>query len=177
MVQSRSRALEPAARAEQIRRWCAAHPGSVLFDPEAHVVHDVFSGKSLQLDLGAVSAIEEKVNPERGGTYLALTFESGLGLVLGEPGLVFAPDASNTGPLASLPSAVCLRDFAAVSGKLRHILLDHPEEAPTKEELDMTLFCIALLDGARRVGLEVGREEQALEELLATLEQRGLPKP
>jgi hypothetical protein len=97
--------------------------------------------------------------------------------VLGAPGLVFAPDATNTGPLASLPQAVCLRDFAAVSGRLRHILLDHPDEAPTREELDMTLFCIAVLDGARRIGLEVGREEQALEELLATLEQRGMPKP
>jgi hypothetical protein len=100
-----------------------------------------------------------------------------LELVLGEPGLVFAPDATNTGPLASLPPTVCLRDFAAVSGKLHHILTDHPDEAPTREELDMTLFCIAVLDGARRVGIEVGREERELEELLATLEQRGLPKP
>jgi hypothetical protein len=168
---------EPSARAKQIRRWCAAHPGSVLFDPEARVVHDVFSGKSLKLDLGAVTAIEEKANREQGGTYLALTFETGLGLVLGTPGLVFAPDPSNTGPLASLPQAVCLRDFAAVSGKLRHILLDHPDEAPTREELDMTLFCIAVLDGARRVGLEVGREEKQLEQLLAMLEERGGPSP
>jgi hypothetical protein len=149
----------------------------VLFDPKEHVVHDVFAGKSLKLDLGAVTAIEERLNPQQGGSYLALTFETGLGLVLGAPGLVFAPDATNTGPLASLPQAVCLRDFAAVSGRLRHILLDHPDEAPTREELDMTLFCIAVLDGARRIGLEVGREEQALEELLATLEQRGMPKP
>jgi hypothetical protein len=168
---------EPQEKAEQIRRWCAAHPGSVLFDPAAHVVHDVFSAKSLKLDLGAVAAIDERVNRELGGTYLALTFEDGLGLVLAEPGLAFAPDPTNTGPLASLPPAVCFRDFAAVSGKLRHILLDHAEEAPTREELDMTLFCIAVLDGARRVGLEVGREERELEELLATLEQRGMPQP
>ena len=168
---------EPQDKAEQIRRWCAAHPGTVLFDPAAHIVHDVFSGKSLKLDLGAVTALEEKVNAEQGGSYLALTFETGFGLALAAPGLVFAPDATNTGPLASLPQAVCLRDFAAVSGKLRHILNDHSEEAPTREELDMTLFCIAVLDGARRVGLEVGREEQELEALLATLEQRGLPKP
>jgi hypothetical protein len=169
--------MEPLQLAEQIRKWCAAHPSTVLFDPKEHVVHDVFAGKSLKLDLGAVTAIEERLNPEQGGSYLALTFETGLGLVLGAPGLVFAPDATNTGPLASLPQAVCLRDFAAVSGRLRHILLDHPDEAPTREELDMTLFCIAVLDGARRIGLEVGREEQALEELLATLEQRGMPKP
>ncbi len=167
---------EPQQKAEQIRRWCAAHPGTVLFDPSAHIVHDVFSGKSLQLDLGAVTALEERVNREQGGSYLALTFENGLGLVLAAPGLVFAPDATSTGPLASLPPAVCLRDFAAVTAKLRHILNDHPDEAPTREELDMTLFCIAVLDGARRVGLEVGREEQELETLLATLEQRGLPK-
>jgi hypothetical protein len=167
--------LEPPQKAELIRRWCASHPGSVLFDPESSVVHDVFSGKSLKLDLGAVTAIEERPNRELGGTYLALSFEDGLSLALAEPGLVFVPDATNTGPLASLPQTVCLRDFAAVSGKLRHILLDHPDEAPTREEVDMTLFCIAVLDGAKRIGLEVGREEQALEALLATLEARGTP--
>lgn len=147
----------------------------MLFDAGTGIVQDVFSGKSLKLDLGAVTALEERTNRESGGTYLALSFEDGRSLALAKPGLVFPPDPTQTGPLASLPAAVCLRDFAAVSGKLRHILLDHADEAPTREELDMTMFCIAVLDGARRIGLDVGREERALEELLATLEARGKP--
>ena len=164
---------EPAEKAERIRRWCAAHPGTVLFDPGSATVHDVFSGKSLRIDLGAVAGIEERQNREAGGTYLVVSFEDGLALVLAAPGLAFAPDPVHTGPLASLPEAVCLRDFAAVSGKLRHILEGHPDEAPTREEVDMAMFCIALLDGARRVGLEVGREEAELDSLVALLEQRG----
>jgi hypothetical protein len=33
---------------------------------------------------------------------------------------------------------------------------------------------IALLDGARAAGLEVGREERRLEDLLRALEERGV---
>ncbi len=160
---------------DRIRRWCAAHPGSVLFDPETALLLDVYSGKSLVLDLAAITAVDERQNREVGGTYLVLTLEDGRAVVLAPPGIAFAPDPTNTGPLASLPSAVCLRDFVAVSGRLRHILEDHPDEPPTREEVDMAMFCIALLEGARRVGMEIGREEALLEELLSLLERRGAP--
>jgi len=167
--------MERAEAAERIRRWCAAHPGTVLFDPTDGKVFDVFSGKTLELDLGALAAIEERDNREVGGTYLVLTWEDGRALVLASPGLAFAPDTLHTGPLASLPQAVAFRDFAAVTGKLRHILEDHPDEAPTREEVDMAMFCIAVLDGARRVGFVVDREEGELDELLGLLERRGAP--
>jgi hypothetical protein len=36
------------------------------------------------------------------------------------------------------------------------------------------LLAIALLDGARIAGFEVGREERALEGLLRRLEERGI---
>jgi hypothetical protein len=169
--------MERADATERIRHWCSAHPGTVLFDLAEVTVLDAFSGKALKLDLGALASIDERENREAGGTYLVLAFDDGRALVLAPPGLAFAPDTVNTGPLASLPQAVAFRDFAAVTRKLWHILMDHPDEPPSREEVDMAMFCIALLDGARRVGFEVGREEGELEELLGLLEQRGAPAP
>jgi hypothetical protein len=168
--------MDPQAVVPRIQRWCGQHPGTVLFDEASAVLCDVFSGKSLALDLKAVSWVEERLNQVLGGSYLVLGFEEGPPLVLSDPGLAFTPETRNTGPLASLPPAVCFRDFENVSGKLRHILVDHPEHRGTREEVDMVQFCVALLDGARRVGLDVGREERSLEALLALLERRGLPE-
>ncbi|MHB8417365.1 MAG: hypothetical protein ACYDCL_04775 [Myxococcales bacterium] len=169
--------MDPQQASERIRRFCAANGGSVLFDPASATVLDAFSGKALVLDLGALASLDERENREVPGRYLVLTWEDGRALVLAPPGLAFAPDIANTGPLASLPQAVAFRDFAAVTGKLRHILEDHPDEPPTREEVDMAMFAIALLDGARRVGFEVDREERELEALLALLERRGAPVP
>ncbi|MHB1845472.1 MAG: hypothetical protein ACYCWW_11635 [Deltaproteobacteria bacterium] len=167
--------MERSEVSETIRRWCAAHPGSVLFGPgpgpSEATLFDVFSGKSLAFDPGTVTSLEERQNRETGGSYLSIGFDDGRALALAGPGLAFAPDPRNSGPLASLPSAVCLRDFAAVTGKLRHILDAHRDEGVTREELDMAMFCIALLDGARAIGLEVSREEATVEALLTRLEK------
>jgi hypothetical protein len=167
--------VEPALVAQRIQHWCQQHPGTVLFDEKSATLHDLFSGKSLPLDLGAVSWIEERLNQVLGGSYLVLNLEGAPPLVLSDAGLAFPADTRNTGPLDGLPAAVCLRDFANVTGKLRHILIDHPDQAVTREEVGMVQFCIALLDGARRTGLKIGREERLLEDLLALLEQRGMP--
>jgi hypothetical protein len=167
--------MEPTLIAQRIAHWCRQHPGTVLFDEKTATVHDVFSGKSLALDLGAVAWVEERMNQVLGGNYLVLSFEGTPPLVLSDAGLAFAADTRNTGPLDSLPPAVCFRDFENVTSKVRHVLIDHPDQAVTREEVGMVQFCIALLDGARGVGLEIGREERALEELLALIEQRGLP--
>jgi hypothetical protein len=169
--------MEPMEVARRIAHWCRQHPATVLFDEKTATVHEVFSGKSLALDLGAVARIDERSNQVLGGSYLVLDFEGAPSLGLSDAGLAFAADTRNTGPLDGLPPAVCLRDFENVTSKLRHILLDHPDQAVTRDEVGMVQFCVALLDGARGVGLEIGREERALEELLALVEQRGLPGP
>jgi hypothetical protein len=168
-------ATEPTGVSQRIQHWCRQHPGTVLFDGASATLHDIFSGKSLALDLGAVSSIEERLNQVLGGSYLVLNLEGAPPLVLSDAGLAFAADTRNTGPLDSLPPAVCLRDFENVTAKLRHVLIDHPDQAVTREEVSMVQFCVALLDGARCIGLEIGREERSLEELLALLEERGMP--
>ena len=187
--------MERTEAQETIRRWCSAHPGALLFDPDSGpsvasgpgaspspgalagratgTLFDVFAGKAVAL--GPIVGAEERRNRETGQSYLALALEDGRSIALTSAGLAFAPDVRNTGPLPSLPSAVCLRDFAAVAGKLRHILDSHADEGVTREEVDMAMFCLALLDGARAVGFDVGREEAALEELLGRLERAGAP--
>lgn len=162
-----------AEKAERIRRFCAAHPGPVLFDPQSATLFEVSSGRSLALDLGAIRALEERENRETGGRYLAIAFEDGRTFALAAVGIAFPPDPRHTGPLASLPPAVCLGDFARVTGKLRHILEEHPDEGITREEIDMAMFCVALLDGARALGFEIGREERELEALLGLIEARS----
>ena len=38
------------------------------------------------------------------------------------------------------------------------------------EAVDGVMFCIAILDGARTLGLDISREERVLERLLSTIE-------
>jgi hypothetical protein len=82
------------------------------------------------------------------------------------------PRHAASGPLPGLPSAVCLRDLAAAEGRLTHFLLGHPGEAPEPGHVAAFLFCLAVVDGARAVGFDVGPEERRLERLLNELEAR-----
>ena len=81
------------------------------------------------------------------------------------------PSIASTGPLPDLPQTFCFRDFRHLSQGIDGLL---EEEGREKEALSALLLAIALLDGAKVVGFEVGREERALEGLLKRLEERGL---
>jgi hypothetical protein len=59
--------------------------------------------------------------------------------------------------------------------RLKHELYGHPDEPPTKGAARLVMMCLAILDGARAAGFEVGREEQELEVHLRELEQRQAP--
>jgi hypothetical protein len=60
--------------------------------------------------------------------------------------------------------------------RIEHELYEHLDRPPTRETLRILMMCIAILDGARAVGFEVGREEKRLEQHLAELEKRA-PNP
>jgi biotin carboxyl carrier protein len=96
-------------------------------------------------------------------------------LILADVGVAFEPLTVSTGPLPGLPPLVCFRDFAGTEGRLAHYLVDHPDEAVTRSHLDLLLFLIALVDGARAVGFEVSREERRIEALLREVEARRTP--
>ena len=156
-----------------IAQWSDQHNQAVLFDEESSTLLDVASGKRVKLTWGDVKAFEEKIHPETGDRYLVLLFESGKQIALVDPGgVAFAPSTENCGPLENLPAVVCLRDFFTLKQRVDHYLYDHPDESPPRECLDMIMICIAILDGARAVGLDVGDLEGELEKSLGELEQR-----
>lgn len=167
--------MDPGDRAEQravVERFVRERPQAILYDGEGPALLDVFSGKSLPLEWRRVERVAEARNAETGAPYLALLRDDGLQVLLTDVGVAFAPSTSGTGPLPGLPAAVCFRDFAAVESRLTHYLVGHPGEEVTRSHLDLFFFLLAVLDGAREVGFDVGREERALEALLAEIEAR-----
>lgn len=159
-----------AALRARVERFAREHPGSVLFDGERLL--DVASGKTLPLDLGRVSRIEERRDQDTGRAYLALAREDGIEIALADQGIAFPPVTAGTGPLEGLPAAVTLRDLQAAEGRLDHFLLDHPGERPERAQVALFLLCLAIVDGARAAGFDVSREERRLEGTLGELEAR-----
>jgi len=157
----------------KVRTWVATHRNAVLFDEDNSLFLDVASGKTIQVPWQDLSAFEEKVHPETKETYLVLLFDNGHQIALVDPGgIAFAPSTENTGPLQDLPPVVCLKDVFTLKGRVDHYLYDHPDQPPPKETLDLIMICIATLDGARRIGFDVGDLEGELEKSLNQIEGR-----
>jgi len=129
------------------------------------------SGKELRIRWGEIAQVEERKSPLRPAPWLNLMFEDGRQLALADVGFAFAPSTVNTGPLPDLPPTLCFADFRHLSQGIESLL---EEEGREKEALGAVMLCIALLDGARTAGLDVGREERRLDALLRRLEERGL---
>ena len=129
------------------------------------------TGKELRVRWGDIEEVHEKPNPQRASPYLLLLFHDGRQVALGDIGFAFAPSTVNTGPMPGLPPTLCFRDFAHLTRGIQQLF---EEEGREKEILSAILLCIALLDGARGVGLAVDREERTLDKLLKQLEQRGM---
>jgi hypothetical protein len=157
----------------EVKTWCAQKPAAVLCDEKSATLRDVFSGKTLRLP--RVQATEEKTAPNSGEKYLVLLLDDGRQLALASVGIAFPPELHHSGPLPGMPQTVCWRDFANVTRQIEHALCAHPDqwgvgasrppscEPPGREVLDMLRYCIALCDGARAIGFDVGEEERQLE--------------
>jgi len=166
--------LEAIGQAKaKVRQWIERHRHAALYDEENSAFLDVASGKSVRLAWGAVTAFEEKVHPETKDAYLVLLFEDGKQIALVDPGgVAFQPSTVNTGPLSDLPPVACLQDFQTLEGRIEHALYVHPDEPPPKECLDLVMICLAILDGARAIGFDVGDLEEKLEKSLREIERR-----
>lgn len=161
-----------AAQRALVERFVRERPGALLLDASGPTLLDVASGKALALELGRLAAVEERRDSETGRPYLALLRDDGAEIALTDAGLAFAPVTAATGPLQGLPAAVCLRDLLAAEARLTHFLLDHPGERPERAHVDLFLFCLAVVDGARAAGLDVSPEERRLDRILGELEAR-----
>ena len=156
---------------EVVKRWCDGNKHAVMC--EEGLLLDVYSGKPLKLP--AIADAVEKTAGDSGEKYVVAVFEDGRQIALSQAGIAWPPDARNLHRPLALPPVVCWRDFANVSGRVKHIIEDHREEPPSREVLDMLLYCIALLDGARSTGFDTGDEEQRIEGFLDEIERRGGP--
>lgn len=161
-----------AAQRALIERFVRERPGALLLDASTPALLDVSSGKTLALDFARLAAAEERMDTESGRPYLALLRDDGAEVALTDAGLAFPPVTAGTGPLPGLPAAVCLRDLAGAEAQLTHFLRDHPGERPERAHVDLFLFCLAVVDGARAAGFDVAREERRLERILGELEAR-----
>jgi uncharacterized protein YbjT (DUF2867 family) len=156
----------------RVVRFAADHPRAVLYDEIGGRLLDVFSGKSVPVGWARIVDVVERATRDTGEPYLILLRDDGVQIVLAPAGVAFALNTRNSGPLPGAPPVVCLRDYHRLRERLDHVLRDHPEEKPGAVLLDMVRFAIAILDGARAVGLDVGTEEKALERCVVELEQR-----
>jgi hypothetical protein len=157
----------------KLRDWVEKHRRAALYDEENSTLLDVSSGKTVQILWRELKAFEEKTHPETGDAYLVLLFEDGHQIALVDPGgVAFEPATINTGPLSDLPPVVCLRDFQTLKQRVDHYLYEHRDDAPPKECVDLVTISIAILDGARAVGFDVGDLEGELDKSLGELERR-----
>lgn len=162
-----------AAAQQKVVAWTGARKHAVLYDEASATLLDTGSGKRVELSWRDLKALEEKIHPETGDVYLVMLFENGLQIALVEPGgIAFAPSTANTGALRELPPAVCLRDYFTLKQRVDHYLNEHADEPPPRETLDLIMICIAILDGARAVGFDVGDLEGELEKSLKEVERR-----
>ena len=161
-----------AAKQAMVERFTRERAASLLLDVAAPALLDVFSGKVLPVDWGRIAGVAEARNRDTGAPYLALLKDDGAQVILADVGIAFAPLDSATGSLPGLPSLTCFRDFAATAGRVEHQLVDHPGEPVTRDLLDLFLFLLAIVDGARAVGFDVSREERRLERILGEIEAR-----
>lgn len=168
-------AQDRAAQRALLERCVRARPGSVLWDDATSTLFDVASGKSMHLDWSRVARVEERADAASARPYLAFLLDSGSEIAIADPGLAFPPLTRATGPLEGLPPAVCFRDLLAAEARLAHFIDGHPGEPPDRVHVQLFLFCLAVVDGARAVGFDVSPEERRLEAVLAELERRRRP--
>jgi hypothetical protein len=157
----------------KLRDWVEKHRQAALYDEENSTLLDVASGKTVQLPWRDLKAFEEKIHPETKDGYLVLLFEDGRQIALVDPGgVAFEPSTANTGPLGDIPPVACLKDFETLKQRVDHHLYGHRDDAPPKELLDLVMICIAILDGARAAGFDVGDLEGELDKSVRELERK-----
>ena len=164
---------------EKLKVWVTRHRMSfgLVEDPKSTTAPCTLiekpSGKNLSFSPGELVGLEEDRDSVRGGSYLRVTLADGRHFALAGIGFAFAPSFASTGPLPDCPPVGSFADFGKLHRHLTHLVSEHHEEQP-REALQTLMVCLAFLDGAREIGLEVGPEERMIERQLQALEERGI---
>ena len=156
-----------------LRGFGAAHPAWVVFDEPSETLLEVASGRTLKLPVREIAGVVERQNAVTGQPYLLVELGDGRELALAEAGIAFPPSVPAVPQAPTMPPVVCMRDFDALQRQLARALAEQPEGRPPREVLDAVAVGIGILEGARRIGLDISEEERRLDGLLGELERRG----
>lgn len=156
---------------QTILDWLKKNPFvfSHRLDGDEITLIESYSQKQIMLDTNRITQFRRKDNPQGFGEYLNLVFDDGLEIVLCQAGLAFSPNFASTGPLADAPPVTCLSDYHLLLTTLNVLSADKTRRG---EAIALFQVLISILDGAKRIGLDVGVEEEALDRLLTTFELR-----
>src|SRR3989338_7824952 len=154
---------------DAILKWLADYPGVFTFTELKEGIHltEIATRKERRFFYPEVKQWRRKANPEGVGDYLNLVFENGHELVLCHAGFAFSPSYLSTGQVQGLPEVLCFQDFYRFKTHLDH-LYQNPQMK--KEAVRTLMTCMALLEGAKLVGLDISAEEKSLEIILNWLE-------
>lgn len=154
-----------------ISTWLKNNPLVFMhrLDGDILTLTENFSQKKISLNLKNI--VRHKMTPHPQGlpTYLNLIFDNGLEVVLTHAGLAFAPQFENTGFIKDAPEAMCMSDYDQLLQSLRSLMSD---EERRNEAILLFQLLISILDGARAIGFDIGREEEVLDELFSQFEQQ-----
>ncbi len=169
---------EGEAAAETLREWLERNPiAFTLVETSKSKTAPVeiverLSLKSLRFAFGQVLRVETGRTSQLGSKYLRVRLDDGRSFALAGIGIVFAPVFTSTGPVPDCPETACFKDYDRLFRHLHHLVHDH-HEGHEREALQVLMVLLAFLDGARAIGLDVGREERELEKILKKLEALG----
>lgn len=138
-------------------------------DGEILTLTENFSQKKISLNLKNITKHKMTPHPQGLPAYLNLVFDNGLEVVLTHAGLAFAPQFENTGFIKDAPETVCMSDYDRLLHSLRSLMDD---EQRRNEAILLFQLLISILDGARAIGFDIGREEEVLDELFTEFEQQ-----
>ena len=131
---------------------------------------EIDTKKQKDIVFGEVTQWRETPHPEGMGRYLNLVFENGHELVLCYIGFAFSPSIQSTGPIPDLPPVVCFQDLHRLLGHADHMTRSLVPEQKS-EAVKALMICLAVLEGARLLGFEIGEEERAAETILEIMEK------
>lgn len=158
----------------ELTAWLTANPGVFehRVDGSELTLLEIATGKQRVLRGDDVEAIREKRNRQSGVRYPILFLQGGLQLAITDLGFCFASSFASSGEIPGAPAVVSFGDFRKLFGEAQHAAAD-PDRR--KDALDLLMLCITIIDGARDVGFDVGREEERLDRLLRTVEASDPP--
>ncbi len=153
-----------------ILQWLKSNPLVFQWKEENNqlIFNELASLKTFSFDITEI--VEHQLTPHPHGfaDYLNLVFRNQTQIVLTHAGLAFAPDFQNTGPLDDAPGVVCMMDYYQM---YNHLVDLSQIEEQAGQALRLFEVLIAILDGAKKIGLNVDAEEAQLDKLLSEFEK------